>query len=295
MKSIILAFCLFICVVKLSAQSPLTAEGLSSFAHIPPSLSSHLIVHYKMNDNTMSQKIVDGKGLFNAMAARSTSYIHDPSGRVGGALKTGFFNGYGYIDAGVNYASVLNHDFSISIWFKAQDGIPSYGQYLFGQDHFYEVWSDGPVGPVHHTYQNGVDISLSDAGKNRGTITAWYSAGDSAGVQIGTTNIILVDGQEGWHNVTLTAGQVGANITVTLYFDAALLGGIPSNPNTFAGYITNYNCPAVNFILGQTSIDGYVCEDTYFEGSLDNMMIFNKVLTTSEVKTLYNNGNGAEW
>jgi hypothetical protein len=82
-----------------------------------------------------------------------------------------------------------------------------------------------------------------------------------------------------WYHVAVTFDPNEESGTMVLYKD-----GIPIDSNTSV----SSPLPSSTTYIGKYSFD------YYFNGSIDNVMIFNKALTTDEIESLYNEGSGTE-
>jgi hypothetical protein len=124
---------------------------------------------------------------------------------------------------------------------------------------------------IQGAFSYGVDL----AKKNR----IIYSTADqvfigSNGGSFGTSNTSMFD--YNWHMITYIHKDSNAE---TLYLDGTSQGSAYTNQNTNAGDI----------FLGA----GHTGGDLYnFTGEIDEVKVWNRTLTNSEVRDLYNNGNG---
>jgi hypothetical protein len=95
---------------------------------------------------------------------------------------------------------------------------------------------------------------------------SWYQVQDPNALQMGR-----------WYFVALTY-DANTN-TLRLYKDANVVStGSTSTPNP----------------MTELNIGRYDATQTYLKGAIDNVMLFNRVLTADEISTLWNGGNGTE-
>lgn len=232
-------------------------------------LTSACVAHYKMNDAAASKTVVDSQGYSNGDAQQNTEDL-TTTGKVNDALT---FNGTSdYLNANNIFQSVFQSDFSISLWFKTNDGQPSgYGRDLFG--------------------------ALADDGKNlvncvhrsTGVIQFGYAA-DSFDPDNAITPVILNDGQEDWHHLVCIAEQTApTEVTISIYFDSEFQDSEVLTAIT----MSNFSSSRLLFI-GQANADGNPIAGFYFDGLIDNLPIFSKGLSQAEIDFLYNNGAGTE-
>jgi hypothetical protein len=80
-----------------------------------------------------------------------------------------------------------------------------------------------------------------------------------------------------WTHLAFVASGSGASALTTLYVNGAQQG------------ILNTNLPLGRLTMGATDVSGTGYVD-YLEGSMDEVMIFNKALTTAQIQSIYNAG-----
>jgi len=221
-----------------------------------------------MNDNADNNSIIDSQGFSNGLSVRDTCDIA-VAGKVGGAM---VFNGASdYIDIG-SAASWANNSFAISLWCKPDDGQFSTYQTLYGIN----------VG-------NGkIQMFINSTGTLR---FIYHSKSEYAeSITVESPNPVFNNGQENWHNIIVVVEKINTTQgRASLYFDGFLV---------IAGEIINdINMPLWNdthhLFVGTYNNDDDP-DIAYFSGSLDNVQIFNKALSTEEIAALWNNGNGTE-
>lgn len=230
-------------------------------------LTANCVAHYKMNDDAASTVVIDSQGHSNGTAQQNTEDL-TTTGKVNDALT---FNGTSdYINTNSDFKSVFQSDFSISAWIKPTDGQPSVDKGIFG------TFDSSPL--------SGVNLYISTVG---GEIKFYYSVGSE--YKTITASSLLDDGQETWHFLVAIAEQVtSTTVKLSIYFDGDL-----AKTDTFTCDMGDFSGLETLFI-GQMNFNGNPIAEEYFEGDIDNVMVFDRVLSQSEIDFLYSNGNGTE-
>jgi hypothetical protein len=228
-------------------------------------LTTSCIAQWKMNDNATSEDVINSQGfqeLDVAQAQQYTSVLHT-TGKVGGALT---FNGTSdYIFVSTTFSSILTDSFSWSVWVKPTDGqqIPENDTDIFGLKEM-ALWFN-----------------------NRGGLEFYYCIGADGPL---ITNPVFSDGQQDWHHIVAIAENIeSTSVRLTIYFD-----GVSVDTKTLTGNMANWITEDTSFAIGQMIYEGAVRAGEYFEGSLDNVCLFDKALSASEIGFLYNGGAGTE-
>jgi hypothetical protein len=215
-----------------------------------------------MNDSAASTTVIDSRGYSNGTAQQNTSVLHT-TGKVGGALT---FNGTSdYVNANTTFATVFNSDFSIGFWVNFTDKTGNGSHFLLGNH-------DGATYGTYVYFLEGQNLLGLDLARNNETTN------DSVEIPNFTYNQ--------WYFIAITAWQADeTNVAVNFYVNGVLLqaGGIGDK------VLSSLVGPS-NIYIGTVNEAGAV----YFSGSLDNITIFNKALTASEVALLYNSSRGTE-
>jgi hypothetical protein len=215
-------------------------------------LTSSCVAQWKMNDNTASTTVVDYMGYSDGTAQQNTEDIN-AVGKINGALS---FNGTSdYVNTNDYFKSIFQNSFSISFWCKPDDGQPDeIAQSLFG---------------LSAEYINYIFLQTN------GKILFIYETTDPYPIMV-ESSIVFANGQETWHHIVIVIEKI--NITQArgkLYSDGVLAGD--------SGIVDDVNMPAWNCsenpFLGDWNNSGEPDPVCWFDGSLDNMMIFNKALS----------------
>jgi len=86
-----------------------------------------------------------------------------------------------------------------------------------------------------------------------------------------------------WHHVVITKERGVTTDTLKMYVDGSLIG----TDNTASGHIVQ---TSADLEFGRLSMDSNA--DRYFTGYVDEIGVWDKVLTSTEVTALYNSGSG---
>ncbi|MEK6958631.1 MAG: LamG domain-containing protein [archaeon] len=228
-------------------------------------LGTNLVAHYKMNDNAASTTVVDSRGDYNGTSQRDTNILI--SSKINGSFS---FNGIGeydpditadYIEAGTPNGdlNITGDKLSVSAWVKRST-----------EDRY--DWIVGKMGSGAGSWW--MDIQASHLGN---FVDFAIDTDSGPGLGGGTTDIALPnDGT--WHHVV--GVYDGTNVIV--YVDNAASTPIPTTGNIVPReYSTKIGWE-----------DGW--DSQTFKGSMDDLRIYNKALSTEEIAAIYNDGNGTE-
>jgi hypothetical protein len=228
-------------------------------------LMKSCVAQWKMNDDTNSTVVVDSSGNgYNGTAQQNTEDIN-AVGKIGGALT---FNGTSdYIDTNNTFQSVFRDSFSINLWVKVTDGIGS-DQYIFS---VFKAASYDEVA-IFKTTAGELYINYY--------ANAFQLAAGGSGV--------FVDGQNDWKMITVIATKVSATTgNLAIYVNGSLLNQSDTGNIVFGNYTSD-----LRPFIGAENYNGNPY--TFFKGSLDNVMIFDKAISQAEIDCLWNGGAGRE-
>jgi hypothetical protein len=239
---------------------------------MPIDLRNSIVSQYKM-DETSGTTVVDSSGNgYNGTAQRDCSLLTVP-GKIGTALS---FNGTSdYIDTGQNFQTVFRDSFSVNFWINPNVLPPIIDVGLFNTDES----------------SNWVECYTQFNGR----LYVLYSV-PSHEAQVSSIDVVLSTGQ--WFMVTV----VFEKVTSSTMRGAIFINTDKPAQNSYSdGYqvingIMNMNMAGYtstqNPHLGCFYNNGV--NSSFLDGSLDDVMIFNKALSTAEIAFLYNNGNGTQ-
>jgi hypothetical protein len=235
-------------------------DGFSSTKNIEP---ASLIAYWPFNSN-LTDSISQATGV-----ATLTSF---GNGLTGKGLQ-GALNGYALCDANANLATLQS--FTISVWVNTPP--PSTGIIgFFSLANTTQFW-----GNIDMFFENGSD-------NTNGKVRVHMS-------QNGNDNTYAIDGVPNlfnkWVNIIVSYDQVGGKCT--LYVNGASVNtgqaGTLTGPLAFTnvGKIV-FGCVQFQTNPSQTSSTSSQPWASYLTGQLDQVRVYNKVLSNSEVDALYN-------
>lgn len=156
----------------------------------------------------------------------------------------------------------ITGDLSISFWFNAESLVDSTSYAIL------QKWE------TVRSFLFRIDVT---AGSVRNLLVAISASGTSVGQTTGTKDLSTVNTGTLYHLVCVYTAAAG---TVTVYKNASSLGDITSQNTSIAN-------SAAAFEIGGSGIGG-----NYFDGIIDEVGIWSRVLTSGEVTSLYNGGAG---
>lgn len=230
-------------------------------------LQNACAAQWKMNEDTNNTLVANSQNYTYGLAIQDTCDINDV-GKINGALT---FNGTSdFVDTQDTFQSILraeNSDsFSVCGWFKSTDG--------FRLENF--------LGTIN---QAGGGILLYKT--VTGQLKFSYYINSGLGVQL-TVNSIFTDGQQDWYFIVGTAEQTGDYVKLSLYVNGTLVG-----TTTGSTVCDMSDCASdLNLYIGGYNVLGSL--QFPFDGSIDNVEIFNRILTKSEIRFLWRYGAGTE-
>ncbi|HLO60906.1 MAG TPA: Ig-like domain-containing protein [Bacteroidales bacterium] len=234
----------------------LTVFSISTFGQ----LTTNLVSYWKLDEtsgSTANDALTTNPGTVSGSGATVNQ-----SGKISTAFS---FDG---TDDGVSMGnkSVLNMgtstDFSISAWFKTSSANDQFivSKYGSGYTPGYFIGTDG--GYAYAVIRDGVGTGSAEA--------------------IAVTGTTLVN-NNAWHLITATFDRDGL---LRVYVDGTQQA--TGSVTTVTETVTNTE----SFCIGYRNVSGSY---KAFTGSIDEVGIWNKVLTASEVTQLYNSGAGSAY
>ncbi len=237
-------------------------------------LSNGLVGYWKMDENTWGTPdcstniVLDSSG--NSNNGKACPNASGPTGAAAGKFGNGgLFDGSNdYVDTGTSYESTFQDSYTFAFWTKPTDGHPAATQILAG---------------TNPATNNIVKIFLN----TDGTLAYQYQ-NNSIGTVAQTASAVFSDGpQSSWTHIAIVAD---ANINgiggLKIYVNgqSATLDGAATGDTsgiTFSTY-TNSN----NFYFGARNSNG--SPQNYYAGSFDDLRIYKRALSSSDVLSLYN-------
>ena len=228
---------------------------------------------YGMNERTSSSSSFDETGFSNAILYdagveinTNTISIDDcPVGTCFDFTKDDYANG-DYLDLGNSFNSVLNSNFTMTFWMRADDGRPAVTGEVFGT-----------------TNIDGNDRFLL-LNRNAGDLELVYKQG---GVTVqADTGVYLPNGDTGWMFIVTEGNPVSLN----LYRDGGIIATADMSGRTMSNLaLTN------NLTFGGLNYrTNGVLE--MWDGKIDEVRIYNRSLSADEIQNLYElGGYHIEW
>jgi hypothetical protein len=245
----------------LSAEEIKRLYGLGATTHIgvtPTSggqgLDSGLVGHYTFDGSNMISNIADTSGQGNTGYLINQSPTTTVIGRIGQALK---FDGTNdYVDTGTNIGISGNSARTASFWFypnssSGRQTLVNWG--TAGDDQLWWVEYNGFSGGPNNIYVGGLN--------NDAYTTATLSTG-------------------AWHHVTVVYPGT-TNTDTQIYYDGVAQTVVGNGGSQ--GALNTTNAP---ISIGYDDVNNR----QPFNGTLDDVRIYNRVLSPAEVKRLYDLG-----
>ena len=230
-----------------------------------PATDPNLVAWYKMNDELATTAVVNSIGSPNGVAQQNTSILHT-TGKIGGALT---FNGStDYIGTGAAFAATFRDSFTINIWFYTDYRNPEIpGEFI--PNSFFGVSDTSD--------HSRVAFEIVDDGSS---IFMYQSNNVNAYAQTEIGAIAINQ----WQMATLVFEKLSSTTgKTTCYLDGVSVAtsGVVSVNSSL--YVSGYY-----LWLGATNANGSSVD--WLTGALDDVMIFNKALSESEIASLYHYG-----
>ena len=179
-----------------------------------------------------------------------------------------------YVDTNYTSNTLFRDSFSFSVWVKPDDGQPSAFKTILGV----ETGSNADM----------VELFISTNGA-----IGFNHISNSALNIVGTSGGVFTNGaQSDFKHIVVTEEKVSSgNATTKVYVNGvdtafSVLGGgalVISEANFNA-----FDHGGLELNIGATNDDG--TQDQFYDGLIDEVAIFNKVLSSSEVTAIYNSG-----
>ena len=179
-----------------------------------------------------------------------------------------------YVDTNYSSNDLFRDSFSLSFWTKPTDGQPSVVNTIIG-------------------VETGSNANNVQAYVNTNGTMGFSHAADSALNYSITDSVVFTDGvQSEFKHIVITEERVvGGNAATKIYVNGVdtafqVLGGgffvIPQ------AKFQSIDFGGLELNIGASNDDG--TQDTFYDGMLDELAIFNKKLSSSEVTAIYNSG-----
>jgi hypothetical protein len=226
---------------------------------------SGLVAYYKMDDNAATTNVIDSSVKYNGTASANTNVLYNSSGKIGSTLK---FNSSlsRYINIGSTTNLLNTTTGSWSVWINVPDSTPAADQdiIMFGS--------------------STLNIQLYLAIETTGKIVLYMGNGGGHNSGLRTNSKVINDNT--WHHIVVDQNATDKNI----YIDGSK---VPStyydNWNSkqwFPNATTRYNVGSIGRFYN------WAAAGSYFDGLIDEVGLWNRSLSPSEVSELYNSGSG---
>jgi hypothetical protein len=255
------AILLLACVLIIVNEVKITGKTLLSKSECFSGMIS-----YWMFDESSGTNAEDSFDSHNGTLINGPSWT---TGKVDGGL---FFDGVNdYVQTQSNELKTAD-DFTISLWFKA--GKTDFAHHLIWQGkNTCNGWATCSDGEMH--------ISLGDYHSSSPTYinnTLSFFIGDSASSSDTLRVAVSFSDKSNWHHVVAVLSDVNSAPEVELYLDGVLVDSDSvANPALMGRGDWN-----ANLTIGKPGTSA-----RYFNGSMDEVAIFDRALSESEVKELY--------
>jgi hypothetical protein len=244
----------------------LTKDEMAALYNLGDGLEST----YPESKSTYSKLLTDHVTSTDGISYGTLSYT--ASGKSGPAYN---FNGSSYIDVGNTTLNFGTNSFSLSLWFNPTSG--NVLQMLLSKG----FWG-GSISGFYlnlenrfNSNQRGISFGMNSGG--------YYSTnGTTSGFSynVGSWNHVVVTWDSTAKSLKIYLNGVQAT---TSLIQGSAVSGISNISNSYAGLIGSY-------------IDSNGTSRTlHYSGLMDSVVTWNKVISSTEVTQLYNNGNGGEY
>lgn len=230
-------------------------------------LSKGLIAHWKMNDNGSGPTLVDSAGNYNAKWTRDTS-LDSQAGKINGSLSADGKN-YAIVDSAACGDFEYNQPFSVSAWTNRA----SLGAYhiILGK---MTLNNTGWV--LFYCKDNSIKVRI--AADN----TTDYARVGLHRIQAGASSAPITNQ---WVHVVMTYDGSHTAKGIKIYKNGVLQPLFVECDTLGADTIRN---------SARAEIGSHGGGNSKFNGKLDDLRIYNTVLSADQVKALYNNDRGTE-
>jgi len=182
-------------------------------------------------------------------------------GEVYGGNAVSFDGTNDYIDTGNAFQSTFRDSFSVSMWVKPDDGQPSAESSFFGTR--------------NSTSQDWIQSNLHTDGK-----VSFFYRSDNDTAEAKTSSAVFANGVTSWTHITYVADD--SDDQLKIYVN----GSIVSVTNGGLGSITMADWTSSDeLFIGARDNNGTA--EKFFDGSINNVKVFNTVLTQDQVRELY--------
>lgn len=237
----------------------LTVVFATGVATLNAQVTNGLVAKWSFNNGNANDEVGSNNGTVNG-ATLTTD-------RFGNANKAYYFDGINdKIDFGSSTVFEFGqNNFSISLWTKFSNS--QYAPLLNKRN-------DSPTFDQYSIFVGNSNFVTPESSVN------FYFKPSPGGVTgaFRTVSSPLLD--SGWHNITVIHSFLDST---SLFVDGIFIG-----KSSISFTTEDFNIAGANLVAGFTNILG---SDYYFKGSIDDIRIYNRVLSPVEVDSLFNEPN----
>ena len=226
-----------------------------------------LVGYWKMDDNAANTDVLDSSGYgndgtFNDTTGNPNTDAHDTTGEIDGAL---IFDGTDdYVNCGGDSSLMDRQTLTASAWIKAD---------TFSRGDGYDVFMVVCLEQAVSSFDWGLRV---DSGYPKFWIrvpTGYKSAASASAISTGD-----------WYHLAGTWERYGGNDNLKIYVNGVLKATNTVNENLR----TDGTQISIGRMLHNTV-------NEYFDGDIDDVMIFDRVLSPDEIKAMYERGFSLDW
>ncbi|HVU08389.1 MAG TPA: LamG domain-containing protein [Verrucomicrobiae bacterium] len=240
------------------------------------SAANGLIVHYDFDEGSVVAPDVSGNGN-NIIVAGNTDYYDGDNPVISNDTISGAgsvnFDGYGFLTPSTNLLSTIAGTFSLSLWVKTTDDSSYQGDVAW--DGACIVSADSP-----NDLENGDIIPVALTGGQ----VAFNTGSPENGDDTLNSSVLVNDGQ--WHHIVVMRNQLTGEKDI--YIDGELDNSDFDTTNLLTDpQLLTIGCKA-DASNSDPDSPTYTGSNGY-TGLVDDIQIYNRVLSPDEVLSLYNN------
>lgn len=225
-------------------------------------LTDNLISYYKLDENAANTTVSDSHGSNDGTSSTNTSNLYDASGVLNSCFD---FTASSSERISLGTAFRFTGAFSVSLWVK-----------------FTETANKAWIGNVGNLSHNTDGWVVMTAGQNIYLQINNGTSYQNNELQVATTAGNYGDGN--FRHVVVTYDGSSNASGVTIYVNGSSVA-TNADSDTLSGSLTYAN----------TTYIGAVNSGSYTDATIDEIGVWDKELTSSEVTQLYNSGSGLEY
>lgn len=233
----------------LQASFQTASRNICELTSLPGTLSNGLVLYMPFCGNANDRSTFSNHGTVTGAQPGMDRFGHSNAAYN--------FNGTSDKITVPDHASLNTGTFSVSVWYKTSNF--SNHQWLLQKSN----WADG----------NNVVYTVAHNLGAPGFLMGRYKIGSGCQRQLGWTDVAHLNSNSAWHHIVVTNDGIAGK----LYFDGALV-----NTNTAASGLTDI-CPGGTLTIGA----GWASDPGWWNGLIDDVAVYNRALTASEVLALY--------